>query len=344
MRMQKVIRVGINGFGRIGRVFFRQAFGHPGIEIVAVNDLGDCENLAYLLQYDTVYGRYEKQVASDKAQGKLVVDGKEIGFLQIKDPGQLPWKDLNIGVVIESTGIFEDYEKASSHIKAGAKRVIISAPGKGAEGTGGITVLMGLNEDRLGAYAVTSNASCTTNAVSPVAAVMMNSPGVKKAALSTVHAYTATQKIVDSPDAKDWRRGRAGAQNIVPSTTGAAISVAKALPDLDGKFDGISIRVPVSTGSLVDFTFLAARKTSVEEINDIFRKAAADQKWKGILAITDEQLVSSDIVGNPHGSIVDLSFTKVIDGDLVKVLAWYDNEWGYANTLLMHVLKIRDLL
>ncbi|MDO8558421.1 MAG: type I glyceraldehyde-3-phosphate dehydrogenase [bacterium] len=340
----KKLRIAINGFGRIGRVFFRQAFDYGGIDIVAVNDLGDVENLAYLLKYDTVYGKYERQVGSDKKQGKLVVDGKEIQFLQEKDPAKLPWKESEIDVVIESTGFFEDYEKASAHVTAGAKRVIISAPGKGKEGEAGVTVLMGLNEDRMVGCAVTSNASCTTNAASPVAAVMMANPGVKKAMLSTVHAYTATQKIVDSPDAKDWRRGRAGAQNIVPSTTGAAISVGKALPELDGKFDGIAIRVPVSTGSLVDFTFVASRRTSVEEINDIFRKAAAEPRWKGILALTDEQLVSSDIIGNPHGSIVDTSFTKVIDGDLVKVLAWYDNEWGYAATLLQHVIKAGKLL
>ncbi len=362
----KPIRVAINGFGRIGRVFFRQAFALPseasakeglGIDIVAVNDLGDVENLAYLLKYDTVYGKYDRNIKCQQPNpsspplgkgrdgwGALEVDGKEIKFLQEKDPAKLPWKDLGIDIVIESTGIFEDYEKAALHLRAGARRVIISAPGKGAEGTAGVTVLMGLNEDKLAGCAVTSNASCTTNAASPVAAVMMENPGIKKAMLSTVHAYTATQKIVDSPDGKDWRRGRAGAQNIVPSTTGAAISVARVLEGLEGKFDGISIRVPVSTGSLVDFTFVAERKTSVEEINDIFRKAAGEPRWKGILAVTDEQLVSSDVVGNPHGSIVDLSFTKVVDGDLVKVLAWYDNEWGYCATLLQHALKIGQLL
>jgi len=247
-------------------------------------------------------------------------------------------------VVVESTGIFEDYEKASAHLAAGAKRVVISAPGKGAEGEQGVTVLMGLNDERLPKFAVTSNASCTTNATSPVVAVMSENPGIIKAVLSTVHGYTATQKLVDGPDAKDSRPGRAAAQNIIPSTTGAAISVTKALPELFGKFDGIAIRVPVLTGSLVDLTFLAARKTSVAEVNDIFRAAAKELKWNGLLEASDEQLVSSDIVGVSTASIVDLSFTKVIDGDLVKVLAWYDNEWGYAATLLRHVIKVGELL
>ncbi|MDP3963294.1 MAG: type I glyceraldehyde-3-phosphate dehydrogenase [bacterium] len=333
----KKIRVGINGFGRIGRAFFRQAFGHNEIDIVAVNDLGDVDNLAYLLKYDTAYNRYQRPVTSN--QGKLMIDGQEVRFLQVKDPATLPWKDLAVDVVVESTGIFEDYDKASAHIRAGAKRVVISAPGKGAEGDKGVTVLMGLNDDRLPKFTVTSNASCTTNATSPVVAVMSENPGILKAVLSTVHGYTATQKLVDSPDAKDWRRGRAAAQNIIPSTTGAAISVTKALPALAGKFDGIAIRVPVLTGSLVDLTFLAARKTSVEEINEIFCKAAKEPRWQGLLEASDEELVSSDIVGATTASIVDLAFTKVIDGDLVKVLAWYDNEWGYTATLLRHVLS-----
>lgn len=337
-----LIKVAINGFGRIGRVFFRQAFGHPEIEIVAINDLGNLENLAYLLKYDTVYRTYDKEVKSQKSEVKssLIVDGKGIIVLQEKDPSKLPWKDLKIDVAIESTGFFESYEAASAHLKAGAERVIISAPADDADGTIGRTVLMGVNEGHLATCKVSSNGSCTTNAAAPVAAVMMENPGIQKAILSTVHGYTATQRLVDGPSqGKDFRRGRAAAENIVPSTTGAAKAVARALPELEGKFDGIAFRVPTVTGSIVDFTFLSKRKTSVEEINEIFRKAAKEKRWQGIMRVTEEPIVSSDIIGDPHAAIVDLAYTKVIDNDLVKVLSWYDNEWGYCATLLQHVLK-----
>jgi glyceraldehyde 3-phosphate dehydrogenase len=336
-------KIAINGFGRIGRLFFRQAFGLKDLEIVAVNDLGDAENLAYLLKYDTVYGRYGKEVRA--ASDKLVVDGKEIIFLQEKDPIELPWKKLDIDIVVESTGIFESYEKAKVHLDAGAKRVVITAPAKDPDGTEGKTVLMGVNEGELKTVVMTSNGSCTTNAASPVIQIMSENPGIKKAILSTVHGYTATQSLVDGPTkSKDYRRGRAAAQNIAPSTTGAAIAVTRAIRELEGKFDGIAMRVPVVTGSVADITFLAARKTSVEEINDIFRKAAAEPRWQGILKVTEEQLVSSDIIGEPYGAIVDLNFTKVIDGDLVKVLSWYDNEAGYVATLVKHVLRVADVL
>ena len=333
-------KIAINGFGRIGRIFFRHAFGHPDIDIVAINDLGTPENMAYLLKYDTVYGLYDKSV--EVKNGELTVDGKEIRVLREKDPSRLPWKDLEIDVVVESTGVFESHEKATPHLDAGAKRVVITAP---ANDEITPTSTPNVGEEFLKLDKITSNASCTTNAVTPVMAVMSKNPGIKKAVLNTIHAYTASQGIVDGPDKKDdYRRARAAAQNIVPSTTGAAIAAAKALPSLKGKFDGISLRVPVVDGSVVDFTFIAARPTSVEEVNSIFKKAAAEKQWQGILTVTEEPLVSSDIIKNPHGSIVDLLMTKVIDGDLVKVLAWYDNEWGYVSMLLKHVLKAAESL
>jgi len=333
-------KIAINGFGRIGRVFFRYAFGHPDLEIVAINDIGTPENLAYLLKYDTVYGLYDKSV--EIKDGTLVVDGKKIKMIREKDPGLLPWKKMDIDIVVESTGVFESHEEAAPHLAAGAKRVVITAPAKD-EITPTSTPNVG--EEFLKLDKITSNASCTTNAATPIMAVMSKNPGIKKAVLNTVHAYTASQGLVDGPDKKDdYRRARAAGQNIVPSTTGAAIAATKALPSLKGKFDGISLRVPVICGSIMDFTFIANRPTSVEEINSIFKKAAAEKQWQGILAITEEPLVSSDILKNPHGSIVDLLMTKVIDGDLVKILAWYDNEWGYASTLLKHVLAVSKLL
>lgn len=337
-------RLAINGFGRIGRLFFRAAFDLPDLEIVAINDLGDLENFVYLLKYDTVYGRYKRQVTSDK--GNLVVDGKEIKFLQVKDPAQLPWKDLKVDIAVEATGLFESFEKARAHLAAGAKRVVITAPAKDAEGTaGGKTILVGINDGELETTVLTSNASCTTNAASPVIQVMSENPGIEKAVLNTVHAYTATQNIVDGPTkGKDFRRGRAAAQNIVPSTTGAAIAVTRVIKELTGKFDGIALRVPVACGSIADITFVAKRKVTVEEINDIFRKAAAEPRWQGILKVSEDQLVSSDIIGEPYGAIVDLNFTKVIDGDLVKVFSWYDNEAGYVATLIKHVRGVASLL
>lgn len=331
-------KVAINGFGRIGRLFFRLGFGTKDIEIVAINDLGDVSNLAHLLEYDSVYGRYEREVKV--RQGGLVVQGRRIKFLQEKDPAKLPWKKLKVDLVVEATGAFESYGKANVHLTAGAKRVVITAPAKDEDGVLGKTVLMGVNEPDMKKVSITSNGSCTTNAASPVIEIMAQGPGIKKAILSTVHGYTATQNLVDGPThGKDFRRGRAAAVNIVPSTTGAAIAVTRAAPALKGKFDGIAMRVPVIAGSVADITFLAKRKTSVEEINSIFRRAAKSPKWKGILAVTDEQLVSSDIVGEPYGAIVDLTFTKVVDHDLVKVLAWYDNEYGYAAMLLKHVVR-----
>lgn len=340
------VRVAINGFGRIGRLFFKAAFGAPGIEIVALNDLGDVENLAYLLKYDTVYRRFDKEVKADMANGKLIVDGKEIAFLQIKDPTQLPWKDMNVDIVVESTGLFDEYEKAKVHLAAGAKRVVITAPAKDEDGAAGQTVLVGVNEDNFKIAPITSNGSCTTNSASPVIQVLSENPGIVKASLSTVHAYTATQAIVDGPirGGHDFRKGRAAAMNTVPETTGAAISVARAIPELKGKFDGLSFRVPNITGSISDITFIAKRSTTVEEIAKILTDAAASPRWQGILQVTNDQLVSSDIIGQPYGAIVPLDLIKVIDGDMVKVLSWYDNEAGYVSTLVKHVEKVAALL
>ena len=332
----KSIRIAINGFGRIGRAFVRRSHGR-GVEIVAVNDLGSLENLAYLLKHDTVYGTAPFSV--ETKDGNLMVDGREVRFLSEKDPTNLPWKALNIDVVVESTGFFTDFDKAQAHITAGARRVVISAPAKGD----GATVLMGVNEEKLATCEVSSNASCTTNAASPVIAILDESIGIEKAVLSTTHAYTASQSIVDGPAKKDMREGRAAAQNIVPTATGAATAVAQAYTPLVGKFDGISLRVPVPAGSIADITFIAKRPTTKEEVNDLLRAAAPKSRWEGIFTTTDEELVSSDIVGEPHASIVDLSMTRVVDGNLVKVLAWYDNEMGYTESLVRHVLKAANV-
>jgi len=338
-------KIAINGFGRIGRLFFRQAFGTKKIDIVAINDLGDIENLAYLLRYDSVYRAYDLDVDftrnADGIGGTLIVDGKKITVLQEKEPTKLPWGAMKVDVVVEATGIFESFEKAAVHVNAGkAKHVVISAPAKDGEGVqGGMTALMGINDDKLATCAISSNGSCTTNAIAPVVAVLNEKLGIAKALMSTVHAYTATQSLTDSPvRGKDFRRGRAAAQNITPSTTGAAVSVTRALPELANKFDGIAIRVPVVTGSLIDLTFVAKRKTTVEEVNAILVAASQEKRWKGILGISPSQLVSTDIIGMSYASLADLEYTKVVDGDLVKVLAWYDNEWGYVTTLVNHVL------
>lgn len=336
----KKLRIAINGFGRIGRIFFRQAFGHPKIDLVAINDLGSTENSAYLLKYDTVYGQFDKKVES-KAN-TLIVDDQEIEVLQETEPAKLPWKEMEIDVVIESTGVFDTKEKASGHLEAGAKRVIITAPAKD-EITPTATPNVGMQT--LVNDLITSNASCTTNAVNPVAAIMQTSVGVKKAMLVTIHGYTATQGLVDGPDKKeDFRRARAAAQNIVPSTTGAAEATIRVITELKGKFDGLAIRVPVISGSLIDFTFLAGRTTSINEINDIFKKAAQAEEWQGIFTVTEDPIVSSDILRNPHGAVVDLVLTRVVDNDLVKVFAWYDNEWGYSSMLLKHLLALKSLV
>lgn len=334
----KKIRVAINGLGRIGRAFLKVALSRPELEVVAVNELGAVENMAYLLNYDSVYGR--SGLGAEGSGDSLVVKGKKIKYLSKEDPAKLPWKELDVHVAVESTGFFASYEKAAAHLSAGARRVVITAPVKDSDPQGA-TVLMGVNEEKLEACLITSNASCTTNAASPIIAILDEAVGVEKAVLNTVHAYTATQALVDSPAGKKGlREGRAAAVNMIPSSTGAAVAVTKAFTKLEGLFDGISIRVPVPIGSIADVTFIAKRATSIEEVNKILRGAAAAPRWQGIFAVTDEQLVSSDIIGRTEGSIGDLSMTRVVGGNLVKVLAWYDNEIGYATTLLSHVLKV----
>jgi glyceraldehyde 3-phosphate dehydrogenase len=333
-----MVRIAINGFGRIGRLFLRQALRQPEFSVVAINDLGDIENLAYLFKYDTVYGRIANEIKGDTATSELVLGEQRIKVLQIKDPAQLPWKDMGIDIVVEATGLFESFEKAKAHLVAGAKRVVLTAPAKDAEGEGR-TVLMGVNEEALDKVAISSNASCTTNSASPVIQILSQNPGILKAVLGTVHAMTSTQNLTDGPakGSHDFRRGRAAPYNIAPSTTGAAIAVTRAIPSLEGKFDGLAYRVPVVTGSMSDITFLAAHKVTAEEINQILSAAAKEPRWQGILKVTNDQLVSSDIIGEPYGAIVDLSLTKVVDGDLVKVISWYDNEYGYVATLIRHV-------
>lgn len=354
----KKVRVAVNGFGRIGRAFVRQAMEKENVdkmEIIAINDLGNIENLAYLLKYDTVYKKadFEIQVLENGVQadpkkpeilpvpGKLKIGGGEVVFVSEKIPENLPWKDLNIDVVVESTGLFTKFSDAEKHVKAGAKKVVISAPAKDdPTGPGQGTILMGVNDEKLANCVVTSNASCTTNASSPLIAILDEAIGIEKAVLSTTHGYTASQSLVDAPNKKDFREGRAAAQNIVPSTTGAAIAVTKAFPKLTGLFDGISMRVPVPAGSIVDVTFISKKPTTVEEVNNALKKASLEKRWEGIFSVTEEDLVSSDILGSHFASIADLQFTKVIGGNLVKVLAWYDNESGYTRTLVKHVIEL----
>ncbi len=347
----KKINVAINGCGRIGRAFIKVALKRPEINIVAVNDLGDVRNIAYLLKYDTAYGISDFEVSATAALNvgdpqHITIDGHDIAYLSEKDPTKLPWKALNVDVVVESTGLFTTSEKAKAHLDAGAKRVVISAPVKddAASTIHGETILMAMNEDKLATCQISSNASCTTNAGSPLIAILDEAIGVEKALLNTVHGYTASQSLVDGPNKKDFREGRAAAMNVVPSSTGAAIAVTKVMPHLKGLFDGISLRVPIVTGSIVDVTFIAKRGTTADEVNAILKKAAAEPRWKGIFTVTEEQLVSSDIVGNPHASIADLAFTRVVGGNLVKVLGWYDNEMGYTYTLVDHVVKAGKLV
>jgi len=333
-----MVRVAINGFGRIGRTFMRSSFGREDFEIVAVNDLGSLENLAYLLKYDSVYGRAPFTV--EVVEGKLMIGGKEVAFLQERDPEKLPWGDMDVDVVVESTGFFTSFAEAKKHLTGGAKKVVISAPAKDdaqAAGVRGETILMGVNQEKLATCDISSNASCTTNATSPLIAILKEAIGIEKAVLNTVHAYTASQALVDSPSSKDVRSGRAAALNIIPSTTGAAKATTKVHTELDGQFDGIAMRVPVPVGSIVDVTFIASRDTTVEEVNAALVAAAEEERWKNIFAATDEPIVSSDIIGSRVGSIADLSFTKVVGGNLVKVLGWYDNETSYTQTLVEHV-------
>ncbi len=327
-------RVAINGFGRIGRQAFKVATQRADLEIVAINDIGDVENMAYLLKYDSVHRRDQQDIHAEGSS--LVVDGRTYPILSVKDPLQLPWADLGVDVVIESTGRFATREQATAHLQAGAKRVVVSAPAKGAP-----IFVLGVNEGDFDAEqdTVISNASCTTNSVTPVMAVLDETFGVQKALMTTIHSYTADQRLVDSPH-DDWRRGRAAAQNIVPTSTGAARAATEALPQLKGLFDGVALRVPTIDVSLSDLTVLLKTKTTTETINQAFRDAAGSDRFQGILQASDEQLVSADFIGNPASCIVDLELTQLIDGDFLKVFAWYDNEWGYANRLVEEVAMV----
>ncbi len=322
-------RVAINGFGRIGRTAFKVAFERTDLEIVAINDLTDTKTLAHLLKYDTNYGRYSHKVGYDEQN--IIVDGKAIRILAEKDPAALPWRDMKIDVVIESTGLFVDPAKAQAHITAGAKKVIISAP---AKGEGAETIVIGVNEDKLASSGdVISNASCTTNCITPVAAIIESEFGIEKAMMTTIHSYTASQRLQDAP-AKDLREARNAAENIVPTTTGASIAAAKALPALEGIFGGLSIRVPTPVVSLSDFVIITKKPVTVEAVNEAFKRAAQNPYYQGILDVTEDELVSSDFIGNSHSAIVDLKLTAVVSGNMLKVVAWYDNEWGYSNRLV----------
>jgi glyceraldehyde 3-phosphate dehydrogenase len=326
-------KIAINGFGRIGRNAFKIAFERPDLEIVAVNDLTDTKTLAYLLKHDSAYGNYQHDISFDE-QG-IIVDGKPVKVLAEKDPAVLPWKDMGVEVVIESTGFFVDPDKARAHITAGAKRVIISAPAKGDNADSADTIVLGVNEDKLkNGTDILSNASCTTNCITPVAAVIESTFGIEKLMMTTIHSYTASQKLQDAPGGKALRDGRAAAENIVPTTTGASIAAAKALPALKDIFGGFEVRVPTPVVSLADFVIVTKRAVTKEEVNEAFKKAAQEPFYQGILTVTDEELVSTDFIGNSHSAIVDLSLTNVVGGNLLKVVAWYDNEWGYSNRLV----------
>ena len=322
-------KIAINGFGRIGRSFFRAAYGMPDLDIVAINDLWDEKTLRYLLKYDSVYGRFLKEP-------------KGVKFLAEKDPTKLPWKRLGVDIVVESTGLFTDGEKAKVHLDAGAKRVVITAPATGDV----ITALVGVNDNifQNNKHPLTCNASCTTNSVAPVLKILLENFGIKKAVMTTIHGYTATQKLVDGPDAKDQRRGRAAALNIVPSTTGAAEAVIQSIPELEGKFQAESIRVPVITGSISVTTAIVEKKTTREAVNEIFKKEAAKPRWAKVLKITEDPIVVTDVVGEPYGAIVDLGLTAVLGDDLVKIFSWYDNEAGYTATLVEHVKRVAESL
>jgi len=322
-------KVAINGLGRIGRATLKLVLEQPKLELVAVNDLGSVENMAYLLKYDTVYGRYERQV--EVADGNLVIDGRPIVYRSERDPGRLPWNDLGVGLVFECTGLFTNREGAEKHLRAGAQWVVLSGPTKSPDVP---TIIHGVNR-LYGDMSVVSCASCTTNNITPMVEILDRHFGVEKGLLTTVHAYTATQALVDSPvDAKDLRRGRSAAQSFVPSSTGAAHATGLALPALQGRFDGVAIRGPVVVGSLSDLVFVLSRDTTSEEVNEVLRKEAATNRYQGVLGVTDEPLVSADIIKDPRASIVQLDLTRVVGGNLVKVMSWYDNEWGFTNQMV----------
>jgi len=329
-----MIRLAINGFGRIGRSVFKVAFDNPEIDVVAINDLIDAKTLGHLLHYDSVYGPYKYLVGSSDTY--ISVNNKTIKVYNQKDPKLLPWGDDKIDVVIESTGKFTTAQGAGEHLNAGAKKVILSAPSKEGEM---MTLVIGVNSDKYKGEKSVSNASCTTNCIAPVVDIVNKSLGIKKATMSTVHAYTSDQRLHDTAH-EDLRRARAAAVNVIPTTTGAAIAATEALPELKNKFDGMAIRVPVINGSLSDIVMLVGKNTTKEEVNKILTDAANEPRFKNIVRVTQDPIVSTDIIGDPYSSIIDLSLTKVVDGDLVKVVAWYDNEWGYSNRMVDTALLI----
>ena len=326
--------IAINGLGRIGRAAFKIILETPELELRAVNDLNAADDLAYLLNYDSVYGRYHKKVAP--APDGLTVDGTTYPVFREKDPARLPWRKLEIDIVLECTGVFNQQADLERHLAAGAKTVILSAPAKSPEIA---TVVHGANSTHEPTTGIISCASCTTNCITPVVEVMGRRIGVQKAIMTTVHAYTATQAIVDRPN-KRRRRGRAAGVNLIPASTGAAIATTRALPQYAGKFDGIAVRVPVAIGSLADIVFLTSRRTTAEEVNTILTEEANSERYRGVLGVTDEPLVSSDIIQDPRASVVDLELTQVVDGNLVKVMSWYDNEWGYTSQMIREAVRI----
>ena len=329
-----MMRIAINGMGRIGRAALKVILDTPSLELIAVNDIVDIETTAYLLQYDSVYGVYEKKV---NYQGdRLLIDDLAIHYSSTRNPLELPWAALKIDVVIESTGVFTLQEEAEKHIEAGASTVVISAPTKSVDTP---TIIHGVNNGQ-GFKNVFSCASCTTNNISPVMEVLGRRIGIKKAIMTTIHAYTASQSLVDAPNKKNLRMGRAAAQNLVPTTTGAAIATTKAMPEFAGKFDGVAIRTPVVVGSISDMTLVTAKPVTVKEINAIFEEEAATERYKAVLAVTDAPIVSSDIIKSPYASTVDLNMTRVVDGDLLKVMTWYDNEWGFTNQMIRQILEL----
>ena len=325
--------IAINGLGRIGRAALKIIMDTPELELVAVNDIVPIANIVYLLKYDTVYGRYEKTVESDGEN--LVIAGNSVRYFSEKDPTRLPWSSLGVDIVLECTGVFTKREDLEKHIQAGAKYVILSAPAKSDDV---VTVVHGVNTLD-GDTRILACASCTTNCITPVVEIIGRRIGIKKAIMTTVHAYTASQGIVDKPS-KNFERGRAGAANFVPTTTGAAKATAKALPELDNLFDGIAVRGPVAVGSLADIVIVAERKTSVEEINQIFVEEAAGDRYRDIIGVTEDPIVSSDIIKDSRASIIDLGMTRVVDGDLIKILSWYDNEWGFTNQMVRQAQEL----
>ena len=329
-----MLKVAINGLGRIGRATLKIVLDNPALQLAAVNDVLTADNLAYLLKFDTVYGRWDRDVRAD--DDSLNIDGAVYPVLKEREPAKLPWREMQVDVVFECTGVFTKRDDLVKHIEAGARFVILSAPAKSEDVP---TVVHAVNVSRQTPVEIISCASCTTNCITPVVEVMGRRIGIKKAIMTTIHAYTSNQSIVDSGK-KDFRRGRAAAANLVPASTGAAIATTRALPEYKGKFDGVAVRVPVPVGSLADIVFVTVRGTSVEEINQVFKEEAASERYSEVLAVTGDPIVSSDIIGQAYASIVDLSMTQVVDGDLVKVMSWYDNEWGYANQMVREALEL----